>query len=234
MGRLFWILIGIIGIVCILLIINDDDQMVGGMASGKFASIAYLSIWTALIAVSILNSGERLTEMARNGMIWLVVILMLMAGYLYRFELQDFAARMSGGIVPGSPISDIGADGRTRIVLYKNLNGHFMVHGQANGANAGFLIDTGASMVVLTRQSAERAGIDVEALRFTTRVSTANGNAFAAPARLDQLKIGDIVRKPVGVLVAQDRALDGNLLGMNFLDTLNGFEIRGDRLILTD
>lgn len=69
---------------------------------------------------------------------------------------------------------------------------------------------------------------------YSVPVSTANGNAVAAAARAANIAVGDIVRRNVSILVAADGALAQSLLGMNFISTLSGFEIRGDRMILRD
>lgn len=63
---------------------------------------------------------------------------------------------------------------------------------------------------------------------------TANGSATAAIVMLDEIRIGAIVRRNIRAMVAQEGRMDGSLLGMNFLNTLSGFSVRGDRLILSE
>ena len=67
---------------------------------------------------------------------------------------------------------------------------------------------------------------------FTTKVSTANGTALAAPIRLDSITIGPITERGVDAMVSQPGALSVNLLGQSFLTRLPSYEVRGDRLIL--
>ena len=64
-------------------------------------------------------------------------------------------------------------------------------------------------------------------------VTTANGSALAAEARLDQIAVGPIVMRNVGALVARPGALDESLLGMSFLERLKSYTVERDRLILT-
>jgi aspartyl protease family protein len=63
-------------------------------------------------------------------------------------------------------------------------------------------------------------------------VSTANGRALAAPVTLDRLSVGPIAMRRVPALVAREGLLDGNLLGQTFLEKLESYEVRGNRLVL--
>jgi len=87
---------------------------------------------------------------------------------------------------------------------------------------------------VLTEADAVSIGFDPQALVFNIPVSTANGLATAARVIADEMAIGDIVRKNVPLLVAKSGQLEQSLLGMNFIGSLSGFDVRGDRLVLRD
>jgi aspartyl protease family protein len=100
------------------------------------------------------------------------------------------------------------------------------------GASLGFLVDTGASTVVLKPADAEKAGIDVSALAFTVAVETANGTTYAAPIRLRSISIGPIQLTDVEALIAKPGNLKENLLGMSFLKRLRSYEVSGDFLTL--
>ncbi|MGH6760159.1 MAG: TIGR02281 family clan AA aspartic protease [Phyllobacterium sp.] len=234
MGRLFWIIIALIGGVILLLIANDGSGTTLGMTNDAFAEAAYYSIWGLVLGAVILGSGIPLGDFVRNLAIWVMIILALVAGYQYRFELQEAANRITAGLIPGSPISSRNNEGRVTVALEKSRSGHFEVSGRVNGASVNFMIDTGASSVVLSASDARKAGLDPEKLSYTAPVYTANGTAQAALVRLDQLKIGDIERHGVRAMVVQEGLLTGSLLGMNFLETLSSFSVAGDQLILTD
>ncbi len=234
MGRLFWLIIAIIGVVLILLISSHDQGTVFGFRNETFGSAVYLSIWGALIAAGILGSGMKFGDIARQMMIWTIIILALMTGYLFRYEAQDFANRFSGGLFPGSPISSLSKDGGKEVTLIRSNSGHFEARATVNGRPMRFLIDTGASSIVLNYQDAIRAGIDPKNLRFTVPVFTANGKTMSAETRIDVIAVGSIVRTGKKIMVAADGALRENLLGMNFLETLSSYEVRGDRMFLRD
>jgi aspartyl protease family protein len=164
----------------------------------------------------------------------MLVILVFMAGYEYRYELQDVANRVSGGLIPGSPLSVVDGDGRATVTLRKRPDGHFEAGVSINGKTIDAVVDTGATATVLTAADAARAGFDPAALRYTIPVSTANGTANAARVVADEIAVGGITRKNMPLLVAEPGRLDQSLLGMNFIGSLSGFDVRGDRLILRD
>ncbi|MBV2142867.1 TIGR02281 family clan AA aspartic protease [Falsochrobactrum sp. TDYN1] len=234
MGRFFWIVIAAIAIVALLLMSNHDGGTTLGLANDAFGQAAYLGIWGVVLAAGLLGSGIKLSDFARNMAVWAVIILGLVAAYQYRYELQDVGSRITAGLVPGSPISDRAVDGSLTVTLAKSANGHFEVSGRVNSARVHFLIDTGASSVVLSQEDAQRAGIDTASLAYSVPIMTANGRATAASIQISSLKIGDIERNNVRAMVTKEGLMTGSLLGMNFLQTLGGFSVRGDQLIMVD
>ena len=101
-----------------------------------------------------------------------------------------------------------------------------------NGTRVAMTLDTGASAVVLTHDAAKAAGLPLEMLNYTVPVDTANGRARAASVTLDRLAVGDIVERSVPALIAQPGQLRTSLLGMSFLNRLESWEVRGDRLMM--
>jgi clan AA aspartic protease (TIGR02281 family) len=116
-------------------------------------------------------------------------------------------------------------------VIESGAGGHFVVEAVVNGAPVTFLVDTGASNVVLTMEDAERLGFRPESLRFTERFASANGEVRAAPVVLRELRIGQfsVFDMPASVNEAPLRV---SLLGMSFLRRLHGYGVEDGRLIL--
>ena len=229
--RLLWIIMAVIGGGLILLIANDSSGALG-ISSNAAGQILYLGVWAAVIAAGILGSGRRLGDVARMLGIWVLLILVLVAGYQYRYELQDFANRVTVGLVPGSPLTVRG--GANAVMVDKLANGHFGVRGEVNGRPVRFIVDTGASSTVLTADDARAVGFDVSSLSYQTPIQTANGTAHAAVAVADTMSVGTITRRRIPVFIVSEDMLTQSLLGMNFLGTLSSFEVRGDRMILRD
>jgi aspartyl protease family protein len=229
---LFWIVMAAIGLGLILLLLNDSTQNGLGLPGDDTARALYLGVWGTVIAAGVLGSGRRLGDIARNLGLWALAILAFVAVYQYRYELQDFASRVTAGLVPGSPLS-VGEGGNT-VMITKLANGHFGARGAVNGKPVDFIIDTGASATVLTPDDARAAGFETAALDFSVPVQTANGMAKAAVAVADTVSVGTISRSRLPVFIVGPGQLDQSLLGMNFIGTLSGFDVRGDRMILRD
>jgi aspartyl protease family protein len=113
-------------------------------------------------------------------------------------------------------------------------NGHFNTEVEVNGRPIEVMIDTGATMVALSYEDAERAGLYISQGDFTGAVSTANGVARVAPVTLDRITIGDITVRDVPAAVAEPGRLRTSLLGMTFLNKLSRFDMRSGVLVLQD
>jgi len=233
-NRLLLLILAIIGIAVALLAWNNNAGETFGIDNEQFGQSAYLAVWGLVIAAGLFGMRRRMGDVARHLVLWLAILFALVAGYQYRYELQDFASRITAGLVPGSPISFVGRDGERSVTLDKFDNGHFGVRASVNGATIPMIIDTGATTTVLSARDARRAGIDTKDLSYSVPVTTANGRANAATASVREIRIGAIVRRHMQVLVAPPGSLGQSLLGMNFLNSLSGFEVRGERMILRD
>ncbi|MGE7369131.1 TIGR02281 family clan AA aspartic protease [Neorhizobium sp. NPDC001467] len=225
----------VLGAGLALLIFNDAGGRTFGMANDDFASLVYLAPIAAMLSAGVLAGRHgRFGETARMIAIWLVIIMGLMVGYLYRNDFAAVGNRLLAGLLPGSAVVTTAADGSPEVILHRSMGGHFQARIEVNGRTVPMLVDTGASAVVLSWDDAQTLGLDPENLSFTVSVSTANGRAMAAPVRLDQMAIGPIVRRDVRAMVASKGRLDESLLGMTFLSTLGSLQIQTDELRLRD
>jgi aspartyl protease family protein len=118
------------------------------------------------------------------------------------------------------------------VEIVRGRAGDFQVAAKINGSRVAMVLDTGASAVVLTQEAAKTAGLPLEVLTYTVTVDTANGRARAAAVTLDRLAVGDIVERAVPALIAQPGQLRTSLLGMSFLNRLESWEVRGDKLMM--
>lgn len=121
--------------------------------------------------------------------------------------------------------------GRT-VSIDKDRNGHFQTEARVDGSYLDFMVDTGATVIALKERDAARIGIHPAPGDFTANVSTANGPAKAARARLASIEIGGVRVRDVDALVMPDGMLDQNLLGMAFLSRLKRFEYAGGKLVM--
>jgi aspartyl protease family protein len=132
----------------------------------------------------------------------------------------------SGTAVP------VAASGAANSLVYTaNQQGHVILDAAVNGAAVRLLVDTGASLVVLTPQDARAAGITPSELVYSHHVSTANGAARMAPVTLREIRIGQLSIYDVPAAVLEN--LNISLLGMSFLTRLQGYEMRDGRLTIS-
>ena len=110
--------------------------------------------------------------------------------------------------------------------------GEFALHAKINGVKAPMVIDTGATSVVLTWETAKAIGLPIEMLEYNVDVETAGGHTKAARLTLDRLAVGGLVEKSVPALVVPRGQMKTNLLGMSFLDRLESWGVQADRLML--
>jgi aspartyl protease family protein len=117
------------------------------------------------------------------------------------------------------------------MVIGPGRNGHFMVTAEIADVEIRFLVDTGASQVILTTEDAERLGHDLDSLEFSDRFQTANGTIRGARLVLAELRIGDLEIAEVRASVIR-APMTASLLGMSFLSRLDGYEVGEEGLIL--
>ena len=134
---------------------------------------------------------------------------------------------------PEPPVSQAAQSGATgdELIVRAGPNGHFMVDAVVDGVEIRFLVDTGATSVVLTAEDAERLGYRLDGLEYSERFQTANGEILGAPVVLPELRIGDLEIEDVRSSVIR-APLSTSLLGMTFLSRLESFEVRDEALIL--
>jgi aspartyl protease family protein len=118
------------------------------------------------------------------------------------------------------------------VQISRGQAGEFALRAKINGVSAPMVIDTGATSVVLTYETAKAVGLPLELLEYDVDVETAGGRTRAARLTLDRLAIGHLVERSVPALVVPHGQMKTNLLGMSFLDRLESWEVRADSLML--
>ena len=118
------------------------------------------------------------------------------------------------------------------VQIPRGQGGEFSLKAKINGVAAPMVIDTGATSVVLTWETAKAIGLPIEMLEYNVDVETAGGHTKAARLTLDRLAIGRLVERSVPALVVPHGQMRTNLLGMSFLDRLESWEVRSDHLML--
>ncbi|KJS21357.1 MAG: hypothetical protein VR78_00305 [Hoeflea sp. BRH_c9] len=223
----------LMGATLAVLVYNHESGVSFGLPNDDLASLVYLGLLAAVIGAGVVGAHRNMGEMVKNLLIWVVVILGLVTGWLYQDQARETVLRVAGGLSPGRPVNITDANGQA-VSIRKSLNGHFEAAGSVNGQAVDFLIDTGATSIALSHEDAMSIGFSEQDLSYTLVITTANGRARAAPVRLDSLAIGSIERTSLHAMVTEPGRLDQSLLGMNFISSLTAFEMRRDEVILRD
>jgi aspartyl protease family protein len=166
----------------------------------------------------------------------LILAAVILAGGVYAARYADHAidahppqqvATVEPAYEPRQPTSS----GRS-LTLESDRRGHFRVEGRIDGRGVEFLVDTGASLVVLRESDAADVGIRPMPSDYTATAVTANGKIKAAPAKIERIEVGGITVEDVRAIVLPDEALSQSLLGVSFLSKLRRYEYANGRMVL--
>ena len=191
-----------------------NDLMLGGV---------YILMAVMLVLGSLMARREPAAKLITMALAWIAIFGAGFVLFTFRDDFGWVAQRLKAEAV-GTPVQN----GReTRIPMA--IDGHFWVEARLNGQKVKFLIDSGATMTTIDRETAARAGVPVSDRR-DQFVRTGNGIIRVSSARADELEVGGIVRRDVGLQVADNDDL--NVLGMNFLSSLRSWGVQGRWLVL--
>lgn len=227
MPRPLWYLL--IGGLVVALVLGLSLLQPGALAwENDSPRIVYL-----LVLLLLVGSGSaaflrtRPGTALRHAAIWLLIGLVVCAGYVLREDFALIGQRLRAELLPHQGVA--GGEG---VRFRAQDGGQFVVEAQVNGVPVRFLLDTGASDVTLTPVDARRLGFDPAALAYTRTYRTANGTVQGAPIRLRQVRVGPIEMADVAASV-NAVGMDRSLLGMSFLSRLSSFQVTGETLTLT-
>jgi len=190
------------------------------MLDGTFGSVLYLVLLLVAVAGWVaVEYRQRLGLALRTALAWALLFLGVAAAYGIWTDLR-------GAIHPRQEIT-----GTNEITLQAAPDGHYYAQLVINGAPVDVIADTGATNLVLSRADAERAGIDLSRLVFLGQATTANGVVRTARVTLKQVEFGPFSDRNVPAYVT-DGALDGSLLGMDYLQRFS-IRIDGGRMTLS-
>jgi aspartyl protease family protein len=143
---------------------------------------------------------------------------------------RDALTAVMSYIVPNAP-KPVEPSTTGSLTLRADARGHFLVVAEVDGKPIRFLVDSGASNIMLSRRDADTLELGPERLIFTQMYSTPGGIVRAAPVQLREVRIGALRLRNVQASVSE-RPMDVSLLGASFLARLKGYEVSGGRMTL--
>jgi aspartyl protease family protein len=189
------------------------------MDGETMARVGYLAIiLVALGGWVLVEFRQRMGQALRMGLAWGLIFVGVMAGYGLWSDIRRDVM----------PIQEVAQDGAVEVP--RSADGHYYLTLMINGTGVGFMVDTGASGMVLAAKDAERLGIDAASLEFRGQANTANGVIRTARVTLPLVELGPFRNADFGAFVT-DGDLDQSLLGMDYLGQFR-MEFDGGKLVL--
>lgn len=190
------------------------------MDSVELPRLIYLVLLgTALAGWFIAENRQNLGKTARMGIAWGLIFLGVIAAYGLWGDIRN-------DVIPRQAVVEGGA-----IEVPRSVDGHFRLTLRLNGEPVDFLVDTGASDIVLSLGDAENIGLDPANLAFLGTARTANGSVKTAFATVDEIALGPVAFNRVRVAI-NGGEMEGSLLGMSFLSRFQRLEIIDNTLRL--
>ena len=192
-----------------------NSMMLGGV---------YILMAIMLVLGTLMSRREKPARMLTMILAWISIFGGGFVLFTFRDDLGYVAQRLRSEAT-GEPVT---AGREVRIPMA--IDGHFWVDARLNGQKVKFLVDSGATMTTIGTETARQAGIEASPQR-NQIVRTGNGIIKVATGRADTLEVGPIERQGMNVHIAGTDA-DLNVLGMNFLSSLQRWGVEGRWLIL--
>ncbi|MDP4595015.1 MAG: TIGR02281 family clan AA aspartic protease [Beijerinckiaceae bacterium] len=124
------------------------------------------------------------------------------------------------------------ASGFGDVTIAADKGGQYSSQVEIDGQSIPMLVDTGATVVSLRAEDAQKLGIVPMPGDYTVKLSTANGEITAARTTLRSVRIDNITVNDVDAVILPEGALHKSLLGMSFLNKLQKFEVASGNLVL--
>ena len=192
------------------------------MTSDQTASMIYLGLLAMVIGSYVVVASRRnIGRSLRHAALWVLIFLGVIVAYGLWQDIR-------GTVIPRQSV--FADQGRIEVPMARD--GHYYMTIGVNGVPVEFVVDTGASEIVLSHEDAARAGVEVDSLNYLGTANTANGQVRTAQVRLKEVDLGGIVDRNVTALV-NSGDMFGSLLGMAYLNRFAEVSFGGGRMVLT-
>ena len=200
-----------------------------GFNSEDWSNFIYLSfLLIYLVSSVIFKSHIKTSQLLKQFMGWVGIALISLILYSFRHEVKSIKNRIVAELFPSNiiQVSD------SQIGVSISEDGHFYMDIKINNIPIKFLVDTGASNIILSLNDAKRIGINTNNLNYTRTYNTANGKVMGAIVNLSKIEVAGVTFKGIPATI-NNSDLNISLLGMSFLNRFKKYEFYQDKLILT-
>lgn len=199
---------------------SADSTYIWVMSTDQIMQLTYLVLLAAVVGGSAIVAGRsNWGKMGQQAAIWALIFVGVIAAYGLWEEVRNDVAPQQSLVVGGT------------IAVPRSHDGHFHLTLEIDGTPVDFIVDTGATQVVLSQRDAARIGLDPAALDYVGSAQTANGVVRTAPVFLDEVNLEGMIDRNVSAVV-NGGEMQGSLLGMSYLRRFERIEIAGNQLVL--
>lgn len=192
------------------------------MSSDQTASLIYLMLLGTVIGgYYFVSHRHNLSQLVKQMMTWALIFIGVIVGYGLWNDLQRT-------VIPRQSV--LGEAGQ--ISVPQSADGHYYLTLNINEVPVQFVVDTGATSLVLTKRDAARVGVEPDELAYIGVANTANGQVRTAAVWLDQIELGGIKDYSIAAQV-NGGEMNGSLLGMDYLNRFSSVEFGQGRMLLT-
>lgn len=188
-------------------------------------------IWGVVCILLLISSlaARRLPlgYIAKAGLAWVAIFAALFAIFSFRFEFISIWDRVKADISGTAGQSITGE----AIELRRQDDGHYWLQVDVNGKPVRFMIDSGATITAMNANTAAEVGVEVNANGYPIILNTANGRVAAKRGLVKSLSIGSHIIEDHPVVVSENFG-DTNVLGMNFLDSMQSWKVEANIMVL--
>jgi aspartyl protease family protein len=185
-----------------------------------------LLILSILVSSFVISRRYRLIPTLKYTLYWILIFIAGLLAYSSKGTFSTYKEKIMAELVPGYVVEK-----NNELIIKRANDGHFYLYANLNGVAVKFMIDTGATNVVISAMDAKRVGLDPKALKYDLIAQTANGIVRVARAKVKELKVGNIIFKDFMVNVSTVET-GVPLMGMAFLSRMEYYSFQGDTLIL--
>ena len=182
----------------------------------------YLVMLLVMVVGSLISMRMPLGKALKMAAAWVAIFGLAFILFAFRGDFSALGQRLKAEAT-GAPMTDA-----QQIKIPISDDGHFWVDATINGESAPFLVDSGASITTISRQTADKIGIGKNDDREVAY--TANGAVQMQRAIASSLNVSGIERNDFAIRVNEND--DTNVLGMNFLSSLSSWRVEGNYLVL--
>ena len=198
------------------------------LSSFELSNAIYLLILIIVLLMGFSNRQMPAQKIIKYIAIWTAIGLVLLVFYSFRFEISDTKDRISSDLFPSKAINK----NNEQLIISISQDNHFYLTVKINNEPVKFMIDTGASDVVIDKKLALKLGINIQNLYYDKIFQTANGEVAGASTYFNEIDVAGVKFYNVSASITSSELLVP-LLGMSFLKRFYKYEFYRDKLVLT-